>query len=169
LSAAASANGCRASVVEFCVSFPSDASAMSCFSLAWASRQSVVPSDCRNRCPFTTKCVCHVLPRFTSDILFAPFLCGFAHSLFLTFLRPVLVPPISFVLSLLLGFTYAGIADCLVAPLCYEIGTSARGIGAFLEVVPVLKYPLDQVCYQTGLVWHQFQREWRAVEQQRIS
>src|SRR6266852_6648621 len=42
---------------------------MSCFSWDCASLQSFVPSDCRKRCPLTTKWQCHVLPRFTSDIL----------------------------------------------------------------------------------------------------
>src|ERR1700737_77974 len=49
-------------------SLPWLARAISSFSRACASRQSVVPSDCRNRWPSTKKCVCHVLPRFMSDI-----------------------------------------------------------------------------------------------------
>src|SRR5215472_8001936 len=40
---------------------------------ACASRQSLVPSDCRNRWPSTKKCVCQVLPRFTSAIFHLDF------------------------------------------------------------------------------------------------
>jgi hypothetical protein len=88
--------------------------------------------------------------------------CGFL----LRLLCPVLVPPVSFVLSLFLGLTYVGIAHRLIVSLCNEVRTRAVGIGANFEMSPVVKNSLDQVRNQAGFAWYQLQREWRAVEQQ---
>src|ERR1019366_9679092 len=111
-------------------SLPWLAWAISSFSLACASRQSLVSSDCRNRSPSTKKCVCHVLPRFTSDIFPAPSHGWFSVNLrlFRTLLRTILVPPSSSVFPLLLRLAYLRIADRLVTPLGYEIGGRTIGI-----------------------------------------
>jgi hypothetical protein len=97
-----------------------------------------------------------------------PFLSDFLDAPVLLLLRAIFGPPFQCMLSLLGRFAVSCVTDSLVASFRYEIRCRAFWIRAELEMLPMLKNPLDQHCSKAHYIGHKLTCLNRAPEWRRF-